>query len=270
MLFFKDKKLVQMENVLNNPKASLTEKMEALSEYIPYLREKKDTKKEGDVFMGIVKAFKDKNNSKIYVGKNLLFLNDKKNNRIMLNAEFLKVMSVFTQTQMMVFASSMETLENFLDFFVTEKGSVLRFDFKNIVPMASIDMELFNKRSNQEANTQIRRFLSQKNIFISDDLYVQDAEELDAKFFHEMIPYMGEKTYPVLYIEDCHEVVDYMDVRSIERWITDNSMYMAWGNFLEVSQDVDIKLDGKVCRIPYNLLNRNSNFYITEIKRGLF
>lgn len=269
MLFFKDKKLIQFENILKNPKETLKNKMDTLAEYILYLRDKKD-KKEGEIFLEIIKAFKDKTNQKIFIGKDLFYLNDKKNNRVLLNAEFLKVMKSFTQTQMMVFASTMEGLENFLDFFVNEKGNVLRFDFKNIIPMKSIDLELYNKRSNKETNSKITKFLSNKNIFILDESYIEDAELLEPKFFYEMMPYMGEKTYPVLYRDETGEVVDFMDIKNIERRIQNNASYISWGLFLENSSNINIKLDNEVVTIPFYLLNRNSNFYIKENKRTSF
>lgn len=264
MLFFKDKTLANLEKILQNPKSNMDEILTALSEYLPYLRNNKNPKKENEVFMEIIKALKDKNKSKTYIGKELLWLDDRKNKRIMINSKFMKVISSFSSTQIMVFASTMEKLEPYMDIFVLEKGEKIRIDFKNIVSMKSIDIELFRKRSNCEANSQIVKFLSTKNIFILDGIYINGSDLLDAKFFYEMMPYMGEKTYPVCYRGNNGNVLTYMNPRDIERSIQHNGSYMPFGQYLDICDDLRIELNGSIVEMPMNLLERNSNFYIVE------
>lgn len=264
MLFFKDKTLANLEKTLHNTKTNMSDMLQALSEYIPYLRNNKNTKKENEVFIEIIKAFKDKNNSKIFIGKELLFMDDRRNKRIMLNEKFIKVISSFSSTQIMVFASTIEKLEPYLDFFATEKGKKIRIDFKNIISMKSIDMELFRKRAEIGASNQIIRFLSNKNIFIIDDIYIDGSEELDAKFFYNMIPYMGEKTYPLCYRSHLGNVVSYLTPKEIERKIQNGAFYIPFGQYLDNCDDLNIEIESRIIKMPMNLLERNSNFYIVE------
>lgn len=264
MLFFKDKTLVQLEKTLHNPKANISEMLQALSEYIPYLRNNKNQKKENEVFMEIIKALKDKTKSKIYIGKELLWLDDKKNKRMMLNEKFIKVISSFSSTQIMVFASTIEKIEPYLDIFITEKGEKVRIDFKNIVSMKSIDIELFRKRATSEANAQIVKFLSSKNIFIEEGIYINGSEQLNPKFFYEMMPYMGEKTYPFCYRQNNGNIVTYMTPKEIERRIQNGASYMPFGHYLDNCDDLKIELMNQIVELPMNLLERNSNFYIIE------
>ncbi len=264
MLFFKDKKLVNIEKTLNNERANMDDKLNALSEYLPYLAEIKDQKKENEVFMEIIKALKDKNNAKTYIGKELLWFDDRRNKRMMLNVKFMKVISSFSFTQTMVFASTLENIEPYLDIFIAEKGEKLRIDFKNIVPMKSIDIELFRKRSNMEANNQIVKFLSSKNIFLLNGVQVEGCEPLNPKFFYDMMPYMGEKTYPICYNSELDNVISYLSPREIERYIQDNASYMPFGQYLDNCNSLKIKLMNQTIELPMNLLKRNSNFYIIE------
>ena len=214
--------------------------------------------------MEIIKAFKDKNNNKIFIGKELLFMDDKKNKRILLNEKFIKVIDSFCSTQIIIFASTIENLEPYLDFFITEKGEKIRIDFKNIVSMKSIDIELFRKRANMEANSKIVKFLSNKNIFIVDDIYINGSESLDAKLFYEMMPYMGEKAYPLCYRMELGNTVTYLTPKEIERRIQNNASYMPFGQYLDNCQELNIELMNQVVKMPMNLLQRNSNFYIVE------
>lgn len=264
MLFFKDKTLANLEKTLHNQKANMDEMLIALSKYLVYLRNNKNPKKENEVFMEIIKSLKDKNKAKTYIGKELLWLDDRRNKRMMINAKFMKVISAFSSTQLMVFASTMEKLEPYMDIFISEKGEKIRIDFKNIMSMKSIDIELFRKRSNMEANSQIVRFLSVKNIFILNDIYINGSEPLDSKFFYDMMSYMGEKTYPVCYRVNDGNVVSYMSPRDIERNIQRNGSYMPFGLYLENCDDLRIEVNNQIVDIPVNLLQRNSNFYIVE------
>ena len=66
MKFFENRKIEKnLESRLNNPKGSLEDKMDALSNYLIYLR-KNNEKKESEVFLGLIKKFKENENKGMF------------------------------------------------------------------------------------------------------------------------------------------------------------------------------------------------------------
>lgn len=278
MKFFENRRIEKnLQSRLNNPKGNLEDKIDALSSYIVYLRENNE-KKESDVFLGLIKKFKENENNGIFSNQNItinkqtLFLVDKKNNRCLLNCHFCKVMKVFTQVEMTIFANTLESLQPYLDIFVNNniKGLTLRIDFKNILSQKNIDLELYLKTIQKEEkniNTKIKEFLSNKNIFILNNCFENENilfSQVDAKIFYDSIPFMTEKVYPILYKQENETILEYKTPREIERLINENTKYIPYYQYLEYCKNINIKIDNSIITIPESLLKRNSNFYINN------
>lgn len=278
MKFFENRKIEKnLESRLNNPKGSLEDKMDALSNYLIYLR-KNNEKKESEVFLGLIKKFKENENKGMFSSQNItinkqtLFLVDKKNNRCLLNNEFCKVMNSFSQIQMTIFANTLENIQPYLDIFVNNniKGLTLRIDFKNILSQKNIDLELYLKTIQKEEkniNTKIKEFLSNKNIFILNNCFENENilfSQVDAKIFYDSIPFMTEKVYPILYKQENETILEYKTPRAIERLINENTKYIPYYQYLEYCKNINIKIDNSIITIPESLLKRNSNFYINN------
>ena len=278
MKFFENRKIEKnLESRLNNPKGSLEDKMDALSNYLIYLR-KNNEKKESEVFLGLIKKFKENENKGMFSSQNItinkqtLFLVDKKNNRCLLNNEFCKVMNSFSQIQMTIFANTLENIQPYLDIFVNNniKGLTLRIDFKNILSQKNIDLELYLKTIQKEEkniNTKIKAFLSNKNIFILNNCFENENilfSQVDAKIFYDSIPFMIEKVYPILYKQENETILEYKTPREIERLINENTKYIPYYQYLEYCKNINIKIDNSIITIPESLLKRNSNFYINN------
>ena len=278
MKFFENRKIEKnLESRLNNPKGSLEDKMDALSNYLIYLR-KNNEKKESEVFLGLIKKFKENENKGMFSSQNItinkqtLFLVDKKNNRCLLNNEFCKVMNSFSQIQMTIFANTLENIQPYLDIFVNNniKGLTLRIDFKNILSQKNIDLELYLKTIQKEEkniNTKIKEFLSNKNIFILNNCFENENilfSQVDAKIFYDSIPFMTEKVYPILYKQENETILEYKTPREIERLINENTKYIPYYQYLEYFKNINIKIDNSIITIPESLLKRNSNFYINN------
>lgn len=278
MKFFENRKIEKnLESRLNNPKGSLEDKMDALSNYLIYLR-KNNEKKESEVFLGLIKKFKENENKGMFSSQNItinkqtLFLVDKKNNRCLLNNEFCKVMNSFSQIQMTIFANTLENIQPYLDIFVNNniKGLTLRIDFKNILSQKNIDLELYLKTIQKEEkniNTKIKEFLSNKNIFILNNCFENENilfSQVDAKIFYDSIPFMTEKVYPILYKQENETILEYKTPREIERLINENTKYIPYYQYLEYCKNINIKIDNSIITIPESLLKRNSNFYINN------
>ena len=275
MKFFENRKIEKnLESRLNNPKGSLEDKMDALSNYLIYLRKNK----ESEVFLGLIKKFKENENKGMFSSQNItinkqtLFLVDKKNNRCLLNNEFCKVMNSFSQIQMTIFANTLENIQPYLDIFVNNniKGLTLRIDFKNILSQKNIDLELYLKTIQKEEkniNTKIKEFLSNKNIFILNNCFENENilfSQVDAKIFYDSIPFMTEKVYPILYKQENETILEYKTPRAIERLINENTKYIPYYQYLEYCKNINIKIDNSIITIPESLLKRNSNFYINN------
>ena len=278
MKFFENRKIEKnLESRLNNPKGSLEDKMDALSNYLIYLR-KNNEKKESEVFLGLIKKFKENENKGMFSSQNItinkqtLFLVDKKNNRCLLNNEFCKVMNSFSQIQMTIFANTLENIQPYLDIFVNNniKGLTLRIDFKNILSQKNIDLELYLKTIQKEEkniNTKIKEFLSNKNIFILNNCFENENilfSQVEAKIFYDSIPFMTEKVYPILYKQENETILEYKTPREIERLINENTKYIPYYQYLEYCKNINIKIDNSIITIPESLLKRNSNFYINN------
>lgn len=278
MKFFENRKIEKnLESRLNNPKGSLEDKMDALSNYLIYLR-KNNEKKESEVFLGLIKKFKENENKGMFSSQNItinkqtLFLVDKKNNRCLLNNEFCKVMNSFSQIQMTIFANTLENIQPYLDIFVNNniKGLTLRIDFKNILNQKNIDLELYLKTIQKEEkniNTKIKEFLSNKNIFILNNCFENENilfSQVDAEIFYDSIPFMAEKVYPILYKQENETILEYKTPREIERLINENTKYIPYYQYLEYCKNINIKIDNSIITIPESLLKRNSNFYINN------
>lgn len=278
MKFFENRKIEKnLESRLNNPKGSLEDKMDALSNYLIYLR-KNNEKKESEVFLGLIKKFKENENKGMFSSQNItinkqtLFLVDKKNNRCLLNNEFCKVMNSFSQIQMTIFANTLENIQPYLDIFVNNniKGLTLRIDFKNILSQKNIDLELYLKTIQKEEkniNTKIKEFLSNKNIFILNNCFENENilfSQVDSKIFYDSIPFMTEKVYPILYKQENETILEYKTPREIERLINENTKYIPYYQYLEYCKNINIKIDNSIITIPESLLKRNSNFYINN------
>ena len=278
MKFFENRKIEKnLESRLNNPKGSLEDKMDALSNYLIYLR-KNNEKKESEVFLGLIKKFKENENKGMFSSQNItinkqtLFLVDKKNNRCLLNNEFCKVMNSFSQIQMTIFANTLENIQPYLDIFVNYniKGLTLRIDFKNILSQKNIDLELYLKTIQKEEkniNTKIKEFLSNKNIFILNNCFENENilfSQVDAKIFYDSIPFMTEKVFPILYKQENENILEFKYPRDIERLINENTKYIPYYQYLEYCKNINIKIDNSIITIPESLLKRNSNFYINN------
>ena len=278
MKFFENRKIEKnLESRLNNPKGSLEDKMDALSNYLIYLRNNNE-KKESEVFLGLIKKFKENENKGMFssqtitINKQTLFLVDKKNNRCLLNNEFCKVMNSFSQIQMTIFANTLENIQPYLDIFVNNniKGLTLRIDFKNILSQKNIDLELYLKTIQKEEkniNTKIKEFLSNKNIFILNNCFENENilfSQVDAKIFYDSISFMTEKVYPILYKQENETILEYKTPREIERLINENTKYIPYYQYLEYCKNINIKIDNSIITIPESLLKRNSNFYINN------
>lgn len=277
MKFFENRRIEKnLQSRLNNPKGNLEDKIDALSSYIVYLRENNE-KKESDVFLGLIKKFKENENNGIFSNQNItinkqtLFLVDKKNNRCLLNCHFCKVMKVFTQVEMTIFANTLESLQPYLDIFINNdiKGQTLRIDFKNILSQKSIDLELYLKsiqKEDKKIDTNMKQLLSNKNIFILNNCFENEnvlLNNVDAKLFYNVIPFMTEKVYPVLSKQENDIILNYKTPREIERLIVDDNMkYLPFYQYLEYCNNLNIKIDNDFIIIPETLLKRNSNFYL--------
>lgn len=277
MKFFENRRIEKnLESRLNNPKGNLEDKMDALSSYFVYLREN-NQKKEGEVFLGLIKKFKENENNGIFSNQNItinkqtLFLVDKKNNRCLLNCHFCKVMKVFTQVEMTIFANTLESLQPYLDIFINNdiKSQTLRIDFKNILSQKNIDLELYLKsiqKEDKKIDTNMKQLLSNKNIFILNNCFENEnvlLNNVDAKLFYNVIPFMTEKVYPVLSKQENDIILNYKTPREIERLIVDDNMkYLPFYQYLEYCKNLNIKIDNDFIIIPETLLKRNSNFYL--------
>ena len=277
---FKNKKLKELENILKNPKAKLEEKMNALGEYLIYLREH-DVKKENEVFIEIIKKFKGEQEKQgifqeqsIEINKETLFLVDKKNKRCLLNSKFSNVLKSFSQIQMTVFATTLEKKQPYLDIFVDDykKSNTLRIDFKNVISTKSIDFELYLKslnltKDNPQINRDIKQMLSNKNIYVIDkEIELNDNLDIipvNTKIFYESMSFMSEKQYPIYFRNNGINCLQYATPKEIERYIqNEESRYVPFGLFLEYCGDLNICINNSIITLPESLLKRNSNFYI--------
>lgn len=239
---FGNKTIKNCEAVLNYDRSKFDEKIDALALYLVELG-KYDNKKEMEVFMKIVNAFKDLEKPDMFTAPTLmikneiLYIEDKKNMRGLLDYRFCKVFDAFTMVEWGIFANMLENKNPYLDLFVNGdyKGDTLRIDFKGTKILKNIDFDYYLKSMGRQNNNNVDPFIKDiienKKVFLVDNNvpidYLDFLERSELKVvnpngFYNAKNFMVEKEgYPVLLWSDKHNkaYIKYVSVQELERLV---------------------------------------------------